>query len=227
VTTQTLSTSQLAAMPRVNLLPPEIEESRRARKLQAGMGAAVALSVLAVGAGYVMAHSSASHAKSDLAQAKDQTTSLQAKVAQYAGDETLRTQLTGEQTMLSTAMANEVQWSHYLNDLTLRIPDNVWVTQMTVQENGTTASSSSAQSSTSPSTVNTGVGTVTVTGVAFTHDDVATWLDSLAKEKGYANAYFSNSAEAFIGPRRVVNFTSSTTVTSDALSGRYTRPAGS
>jgi len=226
VTTQTLSTSQLAAMPRVNLLPPEIAETRRARKLQAGMGAAVALSVVAVGAGYVMAHSSASHAKSDLASAKDQTTSLQQKVAQYAGDETLRTQLTGEQTMLSTAMASEVQWSHYLNDLTLRIPDNVWVTQMTVQQGGT-AASSTAQSPSSPSAVAAGIGTVSVTGVAFTHDDVATWLDSLAKEKGYANAYFSNSTESFIGARRVVNFTSSTTVTSDALSGRYTRPAGS
>src|SRR3954470_16410728 len=115
-------------MPRVNLLPPEIAESRRARKLQAGMGAAVALAVVAVGAGYVMAHQSASHAKSDLAKAQADTSALQAQVARYAGDQTLRTQLSAEQTMLSTAMAKEVQWSHYLNDLTLRIPDNVWVT---------------------------------------------------------------------------------------------------
>jgi type IV pilus assembly protein PilN len=226
VTTQTLSTSQLAALPRVNLLPPEIAEKRRERKLQAGMGAAVAVAVVAVGAGYVMAHSSASSAKSHLADAKQQNTSLQAKVTQYAGDETLRTQLAGEQTMLSTAMANEIQWSHYLNDLTLRIPDNVWVTQMTMQEGSGTSGTSSSPSSTT-SALNQGIGSVTVTGVAFTHDDVATWLDSLAKEKGYANAFFSNSTESFIGPRRVVDFSSSTSVTTDALSGRYTRPAGS
>jgi Tfp pilus assembly protein PilN len=221
-----LSTTQLAALPRVNLLPPEIEENRRARKLQVGMGAAVVLSVVAVGAGYVMAHSSATHAKSDLATAESQTSTLQRQVTQYAGDETLRTQLTSEQAMLSSAMANEVQWSHYLNDLTLRIPDNVWISQLTMQA-GSGSSATAPASSATASALTPGIGTVSVTGVAFSHDDVATWLDSLAKEKGYTSPYFSNSAEAFLGTRRIVNFTSSTIVTSDALSGRYTRPAGS
>jgi type IV pilus assembly protein PilN len=203
----------------VNLLPPEIAEKRRARKLQAGLGAAVAASVVGVVAVYLMAHSSANQAKTDLANAQADTTRLQTQVAQYAGDETLRSQLTAEQGMLSTAMGNEIQWSHYLNDLTLRIPDNVWVTQLTVNEGASTTAPGAAPSA--------GIGSVSVTGTAFTHDDVATWLDSLAKEKGYSNPYFSNSAESFIGPRRVVNFTSSTVVTTDALSGRYTRPAGS
>src|SRR5205823_14339214 len=112
VTTQTLATSQVAVLPRVNLLPPEIEERRRARKIQAGLGAAVALSVVGVAAGYLMAHSSASHAKSQLADAQAQTATLQAQVSQYAGDETLRSQLTAEQSMLTTAMGKEVQWSH-------------------------------------------------------------------------------------------------------------------
>jgi Tfp pilus assembly protein PilN len=218
VTTQTLSTSQLAALPRVNLLPPEIAEKRRARKIQAGLGAAVALSIVGVGAGYLLAHQSASHAKTDLADAQAETARLQTQVAQFAGDESLRSQLAAEQTMLATAMGSEIQWSHYLNDLTLRIPDNVWITQLTVSQGGGATPGAAATA---------GIGSVSVTGTAFTHDDVATWLDSLAKEKGYTNPYFSSSAESFIGPRRIVNFTSSTVVTPDALSNRYTRPAGS
>jgi type IV pilus assembly protein PilN len=218
VTTQTLSTSQLAALPRVNLLPPEIAEKRRARKIQAGLGGAVALSVVGVAAGYLMAHSSATNAKSELTDAQADTARLQAQVAQYAGDESLRSQLAAEQGMLTAAMGSEVQWSHYLNDLTLRIPDNVWVTQMTISQGAQAAPGAAAVP---------GIGSISVTGTAFTHDDVATWLDSLAKEKGYTNPYFSNSAETFIGERRVVNFTSSTVVTTDALSNRYTRPAGS
>ncbi len=67
---------------------------------------------------------------------------------------------------------------------------------------------------------------MTFTGVGFAHDDVAVWLESLAKQKGYANPYFANSTEALIGTRKVVNFTSTTTLTSAALSGRYTAPAG-
>ncbi|MFL6240714.1 MAG: PilN domain-containing protein [Actinomycetes bacterium] len=224
MTTSTLSTSQLAALPRVNLLPPEIAERVRARKIQAGLGAAVALSVVGVAAGYVMAHSSATHAKSQLADAQAQGSQLQTQVAQYAGDENMRAQLTSEQAMLTSAMGSEVQWSHYLNDLTLRIPDNVWITNVTITEG---ASQQGAAAAATPAAGSDAIGSVNVTGVAFTHDDVATWLDSLAKEKGYANAFFSNSAQAFIGPRRIVNFTSTTQVTSDALSGRYTRPAGS
>jgi Tfp pilus assembly protein PilN len=223
VTTQTLSTTQLAALPRVNLLPPEIAEKRRARKLQAGMGAAVAVAVVGVAAGYVMAHSSVSHAKSELADAQAQTAQLQTQVTQYAGDESLRAQLTAKQGLLTTAMGQEVQWSHYLNDLSLRVPDNVWATQVTISQSAAGASSSSGAASATSGQI----GTVTVGGVAFTHDDVATWLDSLAKEKGYANPYFQSSVIKFIDTNRFVTFTSTTAVTTDALSGRYTRPAGS
>ena len=44
-----------------------------------------------------------------------------------------------------------------------------------------------------------GIGTVTVSGVGFSHDDVAVWLESLAGQKGYANPYFSSSTESLIG----------------------------
>ena len=64
------------------------------------------------------------------------------------------------------------------------------------------------------------------TKVQFAHDDVAAWLESLAKEKGYTNPYFSSSTKAAIGSRPVVNFTSTVTVTKDAYSGRYSKPAG-
>ena len=53
-----------------------------------------------------------------------------------------------------------------------------------------------------------GIGTVTFSGVGFNHDDVAVWLESLAKQKGYANPYFSTSTEALIGTRTTVNFAS-------------------
>ena len=38
--------------------------------------------------------------------------------------------------------------------------------------------------------------------VGFKHDDVAVWLESLAKQKGYVNPYFSSSTEALIGTRQ-------------------------
>jgi hypothetical protein len=71
-----------------------------------------------------------------------------------------------------------------------------------------------------------GIGTVTFTGVGFSHDDVAVWLESLATQKGYANPYFSSSTETLLGTRKTVNFTSTATLTPAAYSGRYTKPAG-
>jgi len=55
---------------------------------------------------------------------------------------------------------------------------------------------------------------------------VATWLESLGKEKGYLNAYYSTAQEAVLGLKALVNFTSTVTVTDAALSGRYTAPKG-
>ena len=47
------------------------------------------------------------------------------------------------------------------------------------------------------------------------------------KERGFADPYFSNSTEAQIGPRTVVDYTSSVVVTDEAKSNRYTAPTGS
>jgi len=68
---------------------------------------------------------------------------------------------------------------------------------------------------------------VTFTGVALSHDDVAVWLETLAREHGYSNAFFSSSAEADLFGHTVYNFSSTVTVTPDAYSGRYSKPAGS
>ena len=225
MTTQTLTTQQLAAMPRVNLLPPEIALRRRARAIQVGMGAAVAASVAIVGVVYLMAHQSANDAQTDLDTAKAQSTTLQSQLAQYAGDEQLRADLSAQQLMLEDAMGKEIQWSHFLNDLSLRIPNNVWVTHLTMSANVDTATVAPATADTV--LTDAGVGKVGVEGVALSHDDVAAWLNSLAHQKGYANPFFSKSEEGFIGTTPVATWSSTNTLTEDAWSGRYTKPAGS
>jgi Tfp pilus assembly protein PilN len=208
----------------VNLLPPEIAEKRRARLIQVGMGAAFAASLVVVGGVYMLAHQSVANAQSDLEAAQAKNASLSAQVAKFTGDKTMRADLTAQQGMLTSAMGGEIQWSHFMNDLSLRIPDNLWVTHITFTESGVPGATAPASASSVP---DAGIGKIAFSGVAYTHDDVATWLDSLAREKGYANPYFSNSTTAFIGDTATVNHTSSVSLTPDALSGRYTKPAGS
>jgi Tfp pilus assembly protein PilN len=68
-----------------------------------------------------------------------------------------------------------------------------------------------------------GIGSVTFEGMGSSHNDVAAWLDRLAKQKGLTQPYFTNSTKQLIGAESAVTFSSQATVTEEALSGRYTQ----
>jgi hypothetical protein len=71
-----------------------------------------------------------------------------------------------------------------------------------------------------------GIGLVTFEGYGLQHNDVAAFLDALAKQDGLNQPYFTKSAVEPIDGQDVVKFDSQASVTEDALSGRYTK-AGS
>ncbi len=215
----TSGTVAAPSLPRVNLLPPEIAEAAKFRRLQFAMGGAVVAAAAVVGVLYLHQHSAVKAAEDDLVTAQQQQTALQAQLDSLASVQTVYDQVAAKKAMLAQAMGPEIRWSYYLGDLAMKVPDNVWLTNVSAQESGGPAA---------PGAASTGsIGTVKFSGVAYSHDDVATWLDVLAKERGFTNAYFSNSTENFIGPKKVANFQSSVDVTDAAKSGRYTKPAGS
>jgi Tfp pilus assembly protein PilN len=119
---------------------------------------------------------------------------------------------------LGVAMHNEIRWSSYLHDLTLTIPENVWLNRLEVKMN---ASKSSSGGSNSP-VLDTGLGTVKVEGSAFSHDDVAAWLESLAKQKGYVDPFFTKSEDR-MEERVIVDFDSTAYLNAKALSNRYSK----
>ena len=206
-----------AVLPRVNLLPPEIEEGRRFRRIQYGLGAGVALTVGAVALVYVAAAGSVKDASAELDSASATNTQLRTEAAKFNDVTAVYARAAAAEAMLTEAMGQEVRYSRLLSDLSLTIPENVWLKSLTFAQVPSPAALGSAEP---------GIGTVTVSGVGFNHDDVAVWLESLAGQKGYTNPYFSSSTESLIGPRTVVDFTSTATLTADALSGEYTKPAG-
>lgn len=207
----------VVALPRVNLLPPEIAEVRRMRRIQVGLGGAVLGAVGIVALLYIAAASSVSSAQSDLDTANATGTQLRAETAKFSQVTAIYARAAAAQAMLTQAMGEEIRYSRFLNDLSLSVPENVWVKNLTFAQ----GAAPSALGSTIP-----GIGTVTVTGVGFSHDDVAVWLESLATQKGYTNPYFTNSTEALLGSRKTVNFTSTASLTPAAYSGRFTKPAG-
>jgi Tfp pilus assembly protein PilN len=223
--TETKADVSLGSLPRVNLLPPEIAETRRFRRIQVGLGGAVLGAVGIVALLYVAASSSVSSAQGELDTANAQRATLQAETAKYRDVTAVYARAAAAQAMLTQAMGEEVRYSRFLNDLSLSVPENVWLKNVSFAQTSGTAPAA-APAAAAPVIGTPGIGSVTFTGVGYSHDDVAVWLESLATQKGYANPYFTSSTEALLGSRKTVNFTSTATLTPAALSGRYTKPAG-
>jgi len=195
---------------RINLLPPEREQQRRARQLTTTIvaaGVALVLVLVIVYAGeLVRAHSE----KNKLKAQQDQNALLQAQVSRLSSFDQKERELAQKTQLLSTLTQNEVRWSVVLADVSLVIPSNVWLTNLT----GTvTATSGPAV----PGSTASPLGSIQLTGVTFSQVDVAKWLTRLAGVDAFANAYLALSSKGIIEQTPVVTFNSSVQLSPDAL----------
>jgi Tfp pilus assembly protein PilN len=209
-----------APLPRVNLLPPEVHEARKARRVQLGLGVAVAAVVLVLGGVYFTQAKAASSAKDDLASATAQGDTLQAQKAQYADVPRTLSAIDAAETARQVALSNDVLWYRYLNDLSYITPKNAWLdsVQIALSQSSTTIGANPV--------AHPGVATISVTGAAKQHTDVAKWLDAASKETAWVDAYFTDSEKTDMNGTTFVKFSSTANVTADALSHRYDRKAG-
>jgi Tfp pilus assembly protein PilN len=212
------------ALPRVNLLPPEIHAGRTLRRVQMGFGAAALASLLAVGGLWYNANLSVQSEQSRLDAATVAQAKATADVQKLSWVTATLNAIDTRKAMVGGALQNEVQWSRYFNDLSITVPPSVWVQNMTV----TPATAAPPAASGSAATQSPAVATISFSGYALSHDDVALWLESFAKQKAYVNVYFSDStldASSFSQP--TYKFTSTLTVTSAALKSHAAGSSGS
>ena len=218
--------TRLATLPRVNLLPPEIEQARRFKKVQAGLGLGVLAAAGVVGVLVLAANGQVNDAQSDLDTQTAQGTALQGEVAKYAEVPVVYAEVDAAKAQLTQAMGREIRWSGFLNDLSILTPGKVWLTQVSVTETvepGPLAAP--VVGATTYGTAN--IGTLKFEGKGYTHNDVAAWLKALGSEEGVADAFFTQSSEEKIGSEDSVTFDSQAVITEDLLSGRFTDKAGS
>lgn len=211
---------RLVTLPAVNLLPPHIVVRRKLRRVQTQLGGAGVLAILVVIALFVLAVASVSSAQNELDTARAEKAGLQKQVDGLSHVRQTYVLVDQANGMLRDAGGNEVPWSAYLDDLGPLLPAGAWLTKVTVAAGAATAPTAAAGTA-AP------VATITFEGTALAHVNVASWLDSIAKERGWASPYFSRSEEKPVGGRKTYAFTSTVAVTTAALSGRYTKPAGS
>jgi Tfp pilus assembly protein PilN len=218
-------------LPSVNLLPPEIQERRRFREVQLGLAGAVVGCVGLMGLLFIGASGSVSDAQAELDVAAATGQQLTVEGAKYGQITNVQLQAEAAKGRLATAMGQEIRFSEVLSDLSTALPETVWLQSVTVTQTPAAPATSGAAPAPpgtppAPAAASTPAGTVTFSGKGFSHDDVAAWLDAMAATPDYADPYFSRSAESLVGTRKVVTFESTATLTSSALSRRYTQAGG-
>jgi Tfp pilus assembly protein PilN len=223
----TLTVGRVTELPRVNLLPPEVAQASQFRRLQVLLGIVVLGTLAAIAASYLFVTGQVTSAQAALDDAQAQNAQLQAEAAQYADVPRVQAELAKAQLDLTRAMTPEVRWSFYLNDLSLTIPNNVRLTTMVVAQPVAINPQPTDVQITSPMGT-PGIATINFEGNAASYDAVASWLRSLAKQKGYSDPTITTVADSTEANQAgsVYSFSSSVTVTDKAYSGRYTSTAG-
>lgn len=214
--------SGTVVLPRVNLLPPEIGEAARFRRVQRSLALAVAGAVGVVGLVYLGATGAVDDAQGRVDAATAVQSGLQAETASYRDVQARHAAAAAAQQMLVRAMGSEVRFSGLLDDLALSVPDGVWLTNAVFTQ--TPAATTTAPTATGATTsAATGIGTITMSGYALEYEGVARWLDAAAGQRGYADPYLQTSQEEKVNDKMVINWSTTIVLTSDALSGRYSR----
>ena len=205
------------ALPSVNLLPPEIAERRQFRRVQLCLGGGLVATVGVVALLQLSALGATADAERELQSATAQGAALRTEATAFAEVEGVYARADAARALLAQAMSDEVRFSGLLDALSVTLPDDVWLKSITFTQ-ATPAATAAAGTP--------GIGTVSFTGVALSHDDVAAWLESLSRQPGYADAYLSEATTGLLGGRTTVGFTSTVTLTPAALSGRHVAAAG-
>jgi Tfp pilus assembly protein PilN len=191
----------------INLLPPEIAQRRRARQilLMVGMAGAGLLVILVLV--FLIQTARLAGERNKLTEAKKQNAALQVQVDNLSQFAQLQSTLKTKETLLGTLTRNEVRWSVLLNDISVVIPSDVWLTNFT----GNALGGTNAPAAGAP------LGTLTFNGNTFTHLDVAKWLSRLAGVREFLSPYLSLSSKSGTGLAELVNFNSTVQLSDAAL----------
>jgi Tfp pilus assembly protein PilN len=177
-------------VPKVNLLPPEIDEKKAQQRSYVAMGAVVVAAVGAVGFLYAAQSARVGKAQEDLAATQRKGTALSAERAKLSYVDAKFAEVDAHEAMLGHAVEKRIRWSRNLHDISLTMPNEVWLGKLIIAQEMGDKGGASDKTTVLP---DPGLGTVTFEGMAFTHDQVASWLDAMSKLKGYSNPYFSKS----------------------------------
>lgn len=196
-------------MPQINLLPPEIRSQQRARRLLlAGAGAAGVILVFLLGV-YLVQQNTINREEERLAVLEAERSRLQAEVQALEHFGQLQASVERRRNTLGTALYADVAWSSFLNDLSLIMPDDSWLVNVSLN---------SARSE--APTEEESYGTAAFQGFVFDFPGLAGWLTRLEQVDGLVFVYLTTGSRQELHGEEVISFGANAHVVEDLLSGR-------
>jgi Tfp pilus assembly protein PilN len=184
-------------MTQVNLLPTEVREGQRSRRALAavilGVGAVVFLLLFI----YTLQAARLANANHKLAAQQAFNQGLQTQINSLQQFAQLKAEVALRQTLTQQALQNEVRWSGVLRDVSMVIPNQMWLTGLsgTITEVSPSSGGAAPATGTAPAVAGpqTQVGTIQFSGMASDNPTLALWLSRLVRVRGWENSWLSTA----------------------------------
>ena len=183
-------------MTRIDLIPPELVEKHQARRIigMVAVGTAVIFVILFLV--YFLTLGRVMVATSRVDQITAENKKVQTYIAKLKPYNDRKTVLDDRQKIIETIVADQVLWSSVLNDISMVVPNDVWLSSVkmdisSILTSKATASSSSKTVAKAP---------ITIVGDAFNHAAVARWLVHLGEVNQFRSVWLDYATEMAMAP---------------------------
>ena len=199
-------------MSQVNLLPHDVQEGQRYRRLTLTVLLAGAIVLAVVIALFFLQVGKLSSVNHDVETAQQNNDFIQSEIDQLQKYEDLQVQAQAAQAELTAAYRGEVSFSGMLMDMSRVIPSDMFLTNFTSTISGPPA----ATGTTSGTAL---IGTMNMGGEAIGFDSLSTWLTRLETVQGWVNPWMPTiSADSSVA--NAFTFSTSVDLTADAETAR-------
>jgi Tfp pilus assembly protein PilN len=201
-------------MSQVNLLPPDILQGQRYRRLTLTVLTAGAIILALIVGFFVVQAGRLGSVNGDIAAKKLSNAQLQGEIDSLQKYDDLQVQAQQAQSQLDAAYAGEVSFSGMLMDLSRVIPSDAYLSTFSATITGPPPATGGTTTTTTPL-----IGTMTTGGEAIGFDSLSIWLTRLELVQGWVNPWMPTIAADTTVPN-AFTFTTSVDLTQDVETPR-------
>jgi Tfp pilus assembly protein PilN len=201
-------------MSQVNLLPPDILQGQRYRRLTLTVLLAGAIILALIVVFFLVQVGRLGSVNSNIEAKKQSNAQLQSQIDSLQKYDDLQVQAQQAQSELDAAYAGEVSFSGMLMDLSRVIPSDAYLSTFSATITGPAPATGGTTTTTTPL-----IGTMTTGGEAIGFDSLSIWLTRLELVQGWVNPWMPTIAADTAVPN-AYTFTTSVDLTQDVETPR-------